>query len=338
MYRYGIIGFGGLGRKHLNNLLQIGAKRRDIQLAAICGTTEEQARKNISINLGTTDVSQFDFSNCNFYADYHEMLDQEKLDFVLSVLPTNMHEEVALYTLSKGVHLFSEKPMALTLDGCDRMIDAATHTQKYLMIGQCLRFHPAYQKLKAIISSGCYGRVRSANFERYSQTPLWTWNNWVLDPKKSGGCALDLHIHDVDLIHWLFGVPEKLRSTVFDGKNDVEAIDTTYWYSDFYVSARADWSLPQTYPFTARCQVDFETATVCIQNDTVCTYTNNTTETEATDPELCFIREIEAFLAVIIDKIPCETTSATSVRDTVKIIMTELQSSAQGSCICTLGE
>lgn len=336
MYQYGIIGFGGLGRKHLNNLLQIGAERKDIQLAAICGTTEEQARKTISINLGTVDVSQVDFSKCRFYADYHEMLDHEKLDFVFSVLPTDLHEDVALYALSKGIHVFSEKPMALTLEGCDRMVAAAQKSQKYLMVGQCLRFHPAYRKLKAFIDSGCYGRVRNACFERYSQTPLWTWNNWILDSKKSGGCVLDMHVHDVDLINWFFGVPDRLRSIVTDGKYLAESVDTTYWYPEFRVSAKADWSLPQTYPFTARCRVDFEEASVLIQNDAICVYTNEERTCETVDSEMCFVQEAEAFLSTVIDNVPCEATSALSVRDTVRIVMAEIQSSVQGNCVCRL--
>lgn len=336
MYKYGIIGFGGLGRKHLSNLLQIELKRKDIQLVAICGTTEEQARKNISINLGTSDVSQVDFSQCHFYDDYHDMIEKENLDFVFSVLPTDLHEDVALYALSKGIHVFSEKPMALTLAGCDRMLEAAKKSQKYLMIGQCLRFHPAYTKLKEYIDSGCYGKVRSACFERYSQTPLWTWNNWVLDPQKSGGCVLDLHIHDVDLMNCFFGTPTSLRSFVTDGKYLAESVDTTYWYPDFCVTAKADWSLPQTYPFTARCQVNFETASVFIQNDTIHVYTNDCSSSQSVDSEACFVQEVEAFLAAIIDDVPSTITSAQSVRNTVRIVMTEVQSSMNGSAVCTL--
>ena len=130
MYRYGIIGFGGLGKKHLNNLMNMEKSRGDFCLGAICGTTLEQAKKSVEINLGTVDVSKFDFSDCNFYDDYKEMIQNEKLDFVLSVLPTYLHEEVAVYALSNGLHVFSEKPMALSLEGCQKMIDTAKNNKK----------------------------------------------------------------------------------------------------------------------------------------------------------------------------------------------------------------
>ena len=77
MYRYGIIGFGGLGKIHLSNLIKLQQKRGDFKLAAICGTTREEATKTVAVNFGTADVSSVDFSSCNFYQDYKEMIDTE---------------------------------------------------------------------------------------------------------------------------------------------------------------------------------------------------------------------------------------------------------------------
>ena len=116
------------------------------------------------------------------------------------MLPTYLHEEVAVYAMEKGLDVFSEKPMALTLDGCKHMLDAAEKLGRKLMIGQCLRFSPAFQKLKEYVATEKYGKAYSAEFIRYSQTPLWTWQNWILDPSKSGGCPWDMHVHDVDMM------------------------------------------------------------------------------------------------------------------------------------------
>ena len=264
MLRYAIIGFGGLGKKHLCNLKGIEEERGDFTLAALCGTTEAEAKKSVDLNLGTVDVSKIDFSGCNFYQDYKEMIDNEELDFILSVLPTYLHKEVAVYALSKGIHVFSEKPMALSLSDCEAMIQAARDNNKELMIGQCLRFHPAYAKVKEYIDNGKFGRVRNAYFERNSQTPLWTWNNWILDPEKSGGCILDMHVHDVDLINWFFGTPKSIRSNVRHSKMPREGVTAQYFYDGFTVQAEADWSLPQTFPFAEKCRVDFEKATTII--------------------------------------------------------------------------
>ena len=326
MIRYAIIGFGGLGKKHLCNLIGIEKERKDFALVAICGTTEAEAKKSVNLNLGTVDVSKIDFSDCHFYQDYKEMIEKEKLDFILSVLPTYLHKDVAVYALSKGIHVFSEKPMALTLDDCEEMLKASNDNKKELMIGQCLRFHSAYRKVKEYIESGRFGRVRWANFERNSQMPLWTWNNWILDPAKSGGCVLDMHVHDVDLINWFFGTPKSLRSTVRSSKIPMESVSTQYFYDGFTVQAQADWSLPQTFPFMEKCRIDFETASVIVENDKLFVYSDTESFSEEFDSEEVYINEIRAFLDLVIDKKPCNITSAESVYESVKIAMKEIES------------
>jgi len=324
--RYAIIGFGGLGKKHFCNLMQLEKKCKNFTLAAICGTTEAEAKKAVSLNLGTIDLSEIDLSHCHFYQDYKEMIETEKLDFIISTVPTYLHKEIAVYALSKGIHVFSEKPMALTLDDCEAMLLAAQENKKQLMIGQCLRFHPAYKKVKEFIDSGVYGKVRSAYFERISQLPRWTWNNWILDPAQSGGCILDMHIHDVDLINWFFETPSSLRSTINSSKVPQESVCTQYDYKDFTVLSRADWSLPQTFPFSGRCQIDFEKASVSVANDRLSVYTDEDSYSEDYDPKEAFVEEMEAFLELVLEDKPCDVISPESVYNSVKIAIRELES------------
>ena len=326
MYRYAIVGFGGLGKKHLCNLKKIEEERGDFSLAAICGTTADKAKESVATNIGTADLSDIDFSLCNFYQDYKEMIDNEKLDFVLSVLPTYLHKEVAVYALSKGIHVFSEKPMALTLDDCEAMICAARENKRTLMIGQVLRFNQAWRQIKEYIKSNQFGKVCKASFERYSRTPLWTWNNWILEPEKSGGCVLDMHVHDVDMINWLFGMPKALRSYVTSNKVELESISTQYFYEDFVVEGRADWSLPQTFPFRALCRIDFEKASVVLDNNNLNIYTDDKCEMKSFTDENDFIEELRTFLKLALDgEDHSEITSAESVSNSVKIVVKELE-------------
>lgn len=333
MLKYAIIGFGGLGRMHLSNLLRLEKIRGDFKLAAICGTTAEEAKKNVTINLGTADMSDVDFSECNFYQDYKEMIDKEELDFVFSVLPSYLHEEVALYTLSHGIDLFSEKPMALTLESCEKIMKAAKENGRKLMIGQCMRFHPVYLKIKEFIDNKTYGNVRRAEFNRYSQMPLWTWNNWILDCEKSGGSPIDFHIHDVDLINFFFGVPDSLRSVMTNMKLERESIATQYFYDGFIISSQADWALPQTYPFREICQVDFENASVRIENEKLTVYTDKECFSPEVGKEDSFFEEEKAFLSYVIDDIPCKNSTSESVYESMKIVMKEIESAQSGERI-----
>ncbi len=324
MYKYAIIGFGGLGKLHLTNLLKLEKERGDIRLQALCGADPNAFKENVKLNLGDVDVNSMDFSNCNFYQDYKELIEKEKPDFILSTLPTYMHEEVAVYALERGVHVFSEKPMALTDEGCQNMIDAAKKSGKKLMIGQCLRFEPAFCEIKKYIENGTYGKAYRAEFSRYSQTPTWTWNNWILDPKQSGGCILDMHIHDVDLINWMFGMPNSLRSAITEKKTELESVFTQYFYDDLLVTSAADWSLPQTFPFEQRCTINFENATVCMIDGKLTVYKADESFVPEISAETAFMREMRAFLKLVIDGEECSQTSPESVHSSVKIALREI--------------
>lgn len=327
MYRYAIIGFGGLGKLHANNLLQIGKERGDIKLAAVCGADKESFLKGVQLNIGDIDLAADDFADCHFYQDYKELIEKEKPDFILSTLPTYLHEEVAVYALEHGVHVFSEKPMALTVEGCDKMIHAAKENNRKLMIGQCLRFDPIFVKMKEYIDNGTFGKPYRATFSRYSKTPRWTWNNWILDPQKSGGCVLDLHIHDVDLINWFFGKPKSIHAAMTEKKLAVESVFTQYYYDDLLVMAHADWSLPDTFPFTERCQILFDDATLFLMHDKLTVYQNGSCfEPEMPKEDKRFTDEIRAFLDYVIDDKPCDRTSPESVRDSIWLALQEVES------------
>lgn len=334
MYKYAIVGFGGLGKLHLSNLEKLAEQRGDFKLVAICGADKSSFQKNIKINLGEIDLSSIDFGDCNFYNDYKELIEKENLDFVISTLPTYLHEEFASYALSNGLHVFSEKPMALSVDGCRNMIKAANENNKKLMIGHCLRFDGAYSLLKDYIDNNTFGKAYRAEFTRYSQLPVWSWDNWLLDPKRSGGCVLDMHIHDVDLINWYFGKPKSLRSVTTQKKTELESVFTQYFYNDLFVISNADWSMPQTFPFEAKCIINFEKATVVLTDGKITVHKDDETFCPEINDEHYFMAEMRSFLDYVICDIECEKTSVQSICDSVSIALSEIESASKGITIC----
>ena len=324
MYSYAIIGFGGLGRTHVANLDKISKIRGDIYLKAVCGTTAEEFSKSVSINIGTTETSGIDISGCRFYDDYKELILKEKPDIVISALPTFLHREVAVVALEHGCHVFSEKPMAITPEECKMMTDAAEKNGKKLFIGHCLRFSPAYVTLKEYIESEKWGKPRRAEFARYSCTPYWTFNNWILDPDRSGGCVLDMHVHDVDIVNWYFGAPDSIDSVITENKVKSESVFGRYYYDDgLFVTADADWSLSSEFPFRSRCMVFFDNAVAEICGDVLTVYT----EDEIIVPELSkksyFETEMECFLKYVIDDVECDNMSFESVCETMNFVFRE---------------
>jgi len=181
-------------------------------------------------------------------------------------LPTFLHAKYTTAALQAGKHVICEKPMACTLAQCDKMIAAARKAKRTLMIAHCIRFWPEYVALKKLIDSKKYGKVLSATFWRKSSTPTWGWNNWLLDEKRSGSAALDLHIHDTDYVNYVFGVPKAVRSTGAVGavsNTGVDHVVTQYIYSRGpQVTAEGGWAMAPTFGFDAGFCVVCQKATI----------------------------------------------------------------------------
>lgn len=272
--KYAIIGFGGIGKCHFNNKEDLFKAHPDVELVALCDIDKDKFTTNTSTNLGE-DNSTLDLSAYRLYNDLNEMLEKEELDFVVGAIPTFLHDTISAQVMKKGINMFCEKPMALSLEKAQTMLDNAKVNNVKLMIGQCVRYFPEYAMLKDIVDSKKYGNVVKAEFIRLSPTPLWSWNNWYMDPEKSGGAALDLHVHDVDFINYLFGKPKAVTSTATNHVSKHDAITTYYDYGDFAAVSTGDWGLPKTYPFTPAFLVKFEKAAIEMRNGKFTVYTDD---------------------------------------------------------------
>lgn len=328
---YAILGFGGLGKLHAVNLAAL-AEEYGITLTAVCVGDPSRIRQNVELNLGTVDVSGLDFDSIAVYTDYKTLIDEAKPDFVISALPTYLHAEAAVYALERGIHVFSEKPMALTLSDCTAMVDAANKSGAHLMIGQCLRFDPTMRYLKQCVEETPFGRAYRAEFHRYSQTPLWTKNNWILDPRQSGGCIFDMHIHDTDLINWLFGMPQTVFSSITETKVKAESIFTHYRYEDLLVTSAADWSLTQSFPFESRALICFENAVVDTKNGALTVYKDGESFTPEIADENYFMSEMKAFLDTVSSRAPAPF-SPEEILNSTRLAMLEIESAESGNPI-----
>ncbi|UCC99003.1 MAG: Gfo/Idh/MocA family oxidoreductase [Phycisphaerales bacterium] len=261
MIRVGIVGFGFMGRTHYKCWKGLDG----VDVAAVCDVNpniEEDTKKAVG-NIGDTQDT-VDFGSLELYTDFEKMLAEAKLDAISITLPTYLHADCSIKALSAGIHVMCEKPMALTDEDCQRMIDAAKRSGKVLQIGHCVRFWPEYAKAKEIVESGQYGRVIAATFQRLGAAPMWSADNWFLDEQRSGGMALDLHIHDTDYVQYLFGVPKAVCSFAAKGPGGALAhIVTQYLYDDDRViTAEGGWAMTPAFGFEMSFNIALEKATL----------------------------------------------------------------------------
>ena len=253
--KVGIIGLGFMGATHATALSHLP----DASLAAVCATNEKHLSGDLSDvggNLGTT-FGQLDFSAVKKYRRWQQVVDDEAIDVVDICLPTEFHAPVAKAALAAGRHVFCEKPMALNDADCEGMIEAARKSKRLLMVGQVLRFFPAYKKLKGFVQSGEWGRVRSVTFVRRAGLPQWS--KWLSDDARSGGAILDLLVHDIDQVLWLFGAPDRISAKSI---GEPDTMMATFIYPDGpEVRVQGGWFAPET-PFSMSYQVRFDRAEV----------------------------------------------------------------------------
>jgi predicted dehydrogenase len=210
------------------------------------------------------------------------------------------------------------------------MIEAAAKNNKKLMIAQCLRFWPEYEILKEYVESKKFGAVTGAYFYRGGGTPIWSYQNWLLQNDKSGGCLLDQHIHDVDMINWLFGKPEKVSAiakNVIPGSG-YDIVSTNYIYSDKKViNAQDDWTLNGDYGFKMLYRVNFEKGNLIYEDGKLTINPNEGKRFVPEHPnETGYYREIKYFIDCLLNNKPITVATPESTMDAITIAEAEVAS------------
>jgi len=144
-----------------------------------------------------------------FYDSAIDLCNDSEIDVVYVSSPTFLHCEHTLLAAGHGKHVFCEKPMAVTLDECDRMIDACEKNRVKLMVGHNMRFHSVHQRLREMVSEGQIGRVGIARAEiitsfQKNQGAKFTTDQFRLNRGVGGGGVLfDMGIHAIDALRFV---------------------------------------------------------------------------------------------------------------------------------------
>jgi predicted dehydrogenase len=273
------------------------------------------------------------------YSDYNKMLTEAKLDAVSITLPTFMHPNFSVKALEAGLHVLCEKPMALNVEDCQHMITAAAQSGKVLMIGHCIRFWPEYAKTKEIVDGGEYGKVIAATFQRLGTAPTWGDDNWFSDDARSGGVALDLHIHDTDYVQYLFGMPKSVfsRQAKAVGGGAIH-ITTQYIYDDDkVVTAEGGWGMTPAFGFEMSFNIALEKATIVYDCTRTPAFRVCPADGEVFTPAVAegdgYSIEISHFAALAAGRDVTEVTTLTGSLDSVKIVLAEKESAEKGQAV-----
>lgn len=198
-YGFGVIGCGLIADFHAKAIADVDAA----ELVA-CFDNRPQAADRLAQSTG-----------CKAYHDLDAMLADPAVDVVTIGTPSGVHMEPALAAASAGKHLIVEKPLEITLQRCDAIIDACQAAGVVLSSIFPSRFHDSSRRMKQAVEAGRFGRltvgdaiVKWYRTQEYYDGGAWR-GTWELD---GGGALMNQAIHNVDLLTWLMGPVAEIRA------------------------------------------------------------------------------------------------------------------------------
>ena len=193
----GVVGLGGI----LTNAHMIGYNmlKDKVEIAAVCDIVPEKI-KGFKERFGYQDIPGF--------TDYKELLKVEGLDFIDICTPNYLHSIIAVDALDAGLHVFCEKPDAVSVDEAERMREAAERNNRHLMVMRNNRHRATAKYLKQYIADGKMGDIYCGRCGWQRRRGIPGKGGWFTTKAQSGGGPLiDLGVHMIDLAIWLMGNP-----------------------------------------------------------------------------------------------------------------------------------
>ena len=133
---------------------------------------------------------------------WQDVLSAPNIDIVVIVTAPSSHADIAVACMEAGKHVFIEKPVALSMEEYNRILNARNRSGKVASIDHIMRFNPLLISLKSIIDSGAFGRLRRADIENYAQDETMGTDHWFWNTDVSGGILIEHAVHFIDLIHF----------------------------------------------------------------------------------------------------------------------------------------
>ncbi|MDE0959562.1 MAG: Gfo/Idh/MocA family oxidoreductase [Planctomycetota bacterium] len=252
----GIVGFGFMGRTHLEAYRRAQADQFDCQVKAVFSLDPPDFGGQGNVDTGTGDGVDLDALGIRWTPQIEQLLEADDVDLISICTPTDTHIDLAIEALEQGKHVLLEKPVALSSSEVQRLVAVDARTDRLCMPAMCMRFWPGWSWLRETVQSGELGPVKSAYFQRIGAAPGWS-QDFYLDEKRSGGALMDLHVHDADFVMATFGVPDEVSTS-----GTRSQLITQYRYPDgpSSVVAEAAWYPDPSYPFQMRYRIGFADA------------------------------------------------------------------------------
>ncbi|UAM96596.1 Gfo/Idh/MocA family oxidoreductase [Polaribacter litorisediminis] len=221
--KFAIVGCGRIAQRHAEHISNFGI------LTAVCDIEYEKAEK-----LG----NQY---SAKSYNSIEELLKNETDTDVVSICsPNGLHAEHTIKALDSGYHVLCEKPMAINVHDCGRMIQAAERNNRRLFAIKQNRFNPPVAAVKKAIDEGRFGKIYSVQLNCFwNRNEDYYENSWKGTKDIDGGTLYTQFSHFIDLLYWLIGDVKKANAFIsnYHHQGIIEFEDTGVVSLEFYNGA-----------------------------------------------------------------------------------------------------
>ncbi|MCB5245255.1 MAG: Gfo/Idh/MocA family oxidoreductase [Candidatus Cloacimonadaceae bacterium] len=211
--RLGLVGCGRISKNHFEAISQI-PEAEYVAVADIIPERAEEAAKTYNIP--------------SFYTDYHQMLEKEQLDAVSICTPSGLHPAIGIDVAKHKINVITEKPMAISVEGADKLIHACDENNVQLFVVKQNRLNTTMQLLKQAVDKGRFGRIYLAQSNVFWQRPQSYYDaaKWRGTWEFDGGAFLNQASHYVDALYWLLGNVASVMAYTATMARNIEAEDT----------------------------------------------------------------------------------------------------------------
>jgi predicted dehydrogenase len=226
------LGLGGVGQRHLRNLRSlhpdavVAAVRHAGRAFEIGNDLKPDHTVDIVARYGITCLPDLAAGIA------------WKPDFAVVATPSSLHVAQVSALIQAGIPVFVEKPLATSAEGLDALYALAKAQAVPVGVGYHLRFHPCVRRLRELLARDAVGKVQSLEVAVHSHMPSWHGyekpNEFYAGVKALGGGVVLTEIHEIDLLCWMFGRPERVAA--FGGRRsdlDIDVEDTISAILDF---------------------------------------------------------------------------------------------------------
>jgi predicted dehydrogenase len=213
--RWGLIGCGDIARKRVAPALR---DTKSSELIAI-----SRARSDLAASFAE------EFGAKRWYADWRDLLNDSEIDAVYIATPVHLHVTQAIAAAEAGKHVLCEKPMAMKVPECDRMIEAAHSHEVMLGVAYYRHFYPVIERIKEIIESGEIGVPALAQIEAFEwfDPTADDPRSWLLQKQLAGGGPMfDFGCHRIEVLLNIFGPISEVKALIANTVFHREVEDT----------------------------------------------------------------------------------------------------------------